>query len=163
MFLPISPLVTALDDVYHIDFGHFPPREEKIQQLGILYLNPKTGVFGQVSMRSLCTLKVLIGHFIYGIPLKAMLKLVIGHIALMDGLMVDGDSDLHTDSSKKAEYEALTYLFFEPSLKAFEEMVMQCTELKTVTVFGHEMGRKMIDGTAFSTSRLQRILVKCGR
>ncbi|EJK55371.1 hypothetical protein THAOC_24902, partial [Thalassiosira oceanica] len=128
-------LTPSLDDVYHIDFGHFPPKEEKIQQSGILYINPKTGDA----------------------------ELVIGHIALMDGLMVDGDSDLHTDSSKKAEYEALTYRFFEPSLKAFEEMVMQCKYLKTVTVFGHEMGRKMIDGTAFSTSRLRRILDKCGR
>ena len=67
----------------------------------------------------------------------------------MDGLLVDGDSDLHTNSSKKAEYETLSYHFFEPSLKAFEEMVKLCENLKTVTVFGHEMGMKMVDGRPF--------------
>ena len=162
-FIPGDSHARSLDDVLHFDIGHYPPKEKEIRQSGILYLNPKNGVFGQVSVRSLHTIKALIGYFIYGVSIKMMLKLVASHIALMDGLLVEGDSDLHTNSTKRAEYEALSHHLLHPSLNVLKEMLKLCKNVKTVTVFGQEMGRTLIDGSTFSSSLLRRTLDECGR
>ena len=151
-----------LDDVLHIDICHYPPREEKIRQSGILYLD-ENGVFGQKSMFTLCSVKVFLGHFHYKIPLKEMQQLVVSSIALMDGISAEGDSDLHTNSSKKAAYDALSYHLFEPSLEIIKEMVKRCRSLKTVTVSGHEMCQKLIERNGFESPLLRRILNACGR
>lgn len=157
-FIPGDSQGSSLDDVIHIDFGHFPPKEAKIRQLGNLYLDPATGLPGQVSMRSLGALKILLGHFLYNEPLKEMQELVMTSIALMDGHLAEADSDLHTNSSKRIEYEGFSHHFFGPSLKAFAEMAQQCRNLKTVTVFGHEMCKELIDSKPLSDPRLRRIL-----
>ncbi|EJK73109.1 hypothetical protein THAOC_05287, partial [Thalassiosira oceanica] len=157
-FISGDSRASSLDDVIHIDIGHFPPREEKIRQLGNLYLDPATGLPGQVSMRSLGALKILIGHFLYNEPLKEMQEKVMTSIALMDGHLAEADSDLHTNSSKRTEYQGFSHHFLGPSLKAFAEMAQQCRNLKTVTVFGHEMCKELIDSKPLSDPRLRRIL-----
>ena len=161
-FIPGDSRAKHLNDVLHIDICHYPLKEEEIRQSGILYLD-ENGVFGQVSMRTLCSVKVFLGYFHYGIPLKEMQERVVSSIALMDGISAEGDSDLHTNSTKRAAYEAFSFHLFGPSLEIFKEMVKRCKNLKTVTVSGREMCRKLIDSNGFRSSLLRRTLDACGR
>lgn len=162
-FVPGDSYVRCLGDALHFDMGHFPPIEKNIRERGNLYLDPTTGLPGQVSLRSTHSLKVLIGHFVYGKPAKEMQDLVMSSTALVDVLMVDADSYLHTDSTKSDEYDAFFRRFYGPSRKVLKEMIMQCTNLETITVFGHAMCEKMIDGTPLDSSPLRKLLDECGR
>jgi len=143
--------------------GHFAPIEENIREKGNLYLDPKTGLPGQVSLRSTHSLKTLIGHFVYGKPAKEMQDLVMSRTALVDVLMADADSYLHTDSTKSAKYDAFFRRFYGPSRKVLKEMIMQCKNLETITVFGHAMCKEMNDDGPLNSSPLRKLLNECRR
>ena len=162
-FVPGDSHVRCLGDVIHLDMGHFAPIEENIREKGNLYLDPKTGLPGQVSLRSTHSLKTLIGHFVYGKPAKEMQDLVMSRTALVDVLMADADSYLHTDSTKSAKYDAFFRRFYGPSRKVLKEMIMQCKNLETITVFGHAMCKEMNDDGPLNSSPLRKLLNECRR
>ena len=155
-FVPGDSHARCLGDVIHFDMGHFAPIEENIREKGNLYLDPKTGLPGQVSLRSTHSLKTLIGHFVYGKPAKEMQDLVMSRTALVDVLMADA-------STKSDEYDAFFRRFYGPSRKVLKEMIMQCKNLETITVFGHAMCKVMNDDGPLNSSPLRKLLNECRR
>ena len=152
---------SSLDNVKHLDVIHFPV--DNCVENGNLYVAEKTGLPGQVSMRSLGSLKVNIAVLGYGIPPDEAQELMMSSFAMMDAISVTADPYLHSDKSKKAEYAAFEERYLADSLMSIGEIAEKCPNLTTLTVHGYAMCEALVNFKPLHSPAIRRLLEKYKR
>ena len=83
--------------------------------------------------------------------------------AMIDGISVTENPYLHSDKTQKTKYAAFEQNFAEDSRKSLAEMIVKCTNLKTITVHGYAMCGDLVGLDPLHSPYMERLLKKLDR